>query len=88
MSVTTSEAVRRALASAAAAGEAGAGAGAGGQGGEQLAQQDQEGAEGAAVEGGSANAPGTMLHLEREARDWSTYNEYSYRIIRAKRVSN
>ena len=22
-----------------------------------------------------------MLHLEREARDWSTYNEYSYRII-------
>ena len=24
-----------------------------------------------------------MLHLEREARDWSTYNEYSYRIIRA-----
>ena len=23
-----------------------------------------------------------MLHLEREARDWSTYNEYSYRIIR------
>ena len=21
-----------------------------------------------------------MLHLEREARDWSTYNEYSYRI--------
>ena len=29
-----------------------------------------------------------MLHLEREARDWSTYNEYSYRIIRAKRVCN
>ena len=29
-----------------------------------------------------------MLHLEREARDWSTYNEYSYCIIRAKRVSN
>ena len=51
MSVTTSETVRRALASAAAAGEAGAGAGAGGQGGEQLAQQDQEGAEGAAGEG-------------------------------------
>ena len=24
--------------------------------------------------------PGT-LHLEREARDWSTYNEYSYRLI-------
>ena len=48
MSVTTSDAVRRALASAAAAGEAGAGPGAGGQGGEQLAQQDQEGAEGAA----------------------------------------
>ena len=24
--------------------------------------------------------PGT-LHLEREARDWSTYNEYSHRII-------
>ena len=23
----------------------------------------------------------SMLHLEREARDWSTYNEYSYRII-------
>ena len=22
-----------------------------------------------------------MLHLKREARDWSTYNEYSYRII-------
>ena len=22
-----------------------------------------------------------MLHLEREARDWSTYNEYSFRII-------
>ena len=22
-----------------------------------------------------------MLHLEREARDWSTYNEYWYRII-------
>ena len=22
-----------------------------------------------------------MLHREREARDWSTYNEYSYRII-------
>ena len=22
-----------------------------------------------------------MLHLEREARDWSTYNEYSYRLI-------
>ena len=22
-----------------------------------------------------------MLYLEREARDWSTYNEYSYRII-------
>ena len=22
-----------------------------------------------------------MLHLEREARDWSEYNEYSYRII-------
>ena len=22
-----------------------------------------------------------MLHQEREARDWSTYNEYSYRII-------
>ena len=22
-----------------------------------------------------------MLHLERQARDWSTYNEYSYRII-------
>ena len=22
-----------------------------------------------------------MLHLEREARNWSTYNEYSYRII-------
>ena len=22
-----------------------------------------------------------MLHLEREARDWSMYNEYSYRII-------
>ena len=22
-----------------------------------------------------------MLHLERGARDWSTYNEYSYRII-------
>ena len=21
-----------------------------------------------------------MLHLEREARDWSTYDEYSYRI--------
>ena len=21
-----------------------------------------------------------MLHLEREARDWSTHNEYSYRI--------
>ena len=32
------------------------------------------------------DTPG-MLHLEREARDWSTYNEYSYRIIRAKRVS-
>ena len=29
-----------------------------------------------------------MLHLEREARDWSTYNEYSTSIIRAKRVSN
>ena len=38
MSVTTSDAVRRALASAAAAGEAEAGAGVGGQGGEQLAQ--------------------------------------------------
>ena len=27
--------------------------------------------------------PGTtgMLHLEREARDWSTHDEYSYRII-------
>ena len=22
-----------------------------------------------------------MLHLERDARDWSTYNEYLYRII-------
>ena len=22
-----------------------------------------------------------MLHLEREARDWSAYNEYSYRIM-------
>ena len=22
-----------------------------------------------------------MLHLEREARGWSTYNEYSYRIV-------
>ena len=22
-----------------------------------------------------------MLHLEREARDWNTYNEYSYRTI-------
>ena len=29
-----------------------------------------------------------MPHLEREARDWSTYNEYSYRIIRAKLDSN
>ena len=36
--MTTSDAVRRALASAAAAGEAEAGAGVGGQGGEQLAQ--------------------------------------------------
>ena len=26
------------------------------------------------------DTPG-MLHLERVARDWSTYNEYSYRII-------
>ena len=22
-----------------------------------------------------------LLHLKREARDWSTYNEYSYRIV-------
>ena len=31
----------------------------------------------------ACTVPGTryMLHLEREARDWSTYNEYSYRII-------
>ena len=29
-----------------------------------------------------------MLHLEREGRDWSTYNEYSYRVIRSKGVSN
>ena len=28
----------------------------------------------------SWHIPG-MLHLEREARDWSTYNEYSFRII-------
>ena len=46
MSATTSDAARRALASAAAGGEARAGAGAGGQGGEQLSQQDLEGAEG------------------------------------------
>ena len=65
MSVTTPDAARRALASAAAAGEAGAGAGAGGQGGEQPAQQDQEGAEGAAGEGGSANAPGSELQQLR-----------------------
>ena len=65
MSVTTSDAVRRALASAAAAGETGARAGAGGQGGEQLAQQDREGTEGAAREGGSANAPGTELQQLR-----------------------
>ena len=65
MSVTTSDAVRRALASAAAAGEAGARAVAGGQGGEQPAQQDQEGSEGAAGERDSANAPGTELQQLR-----------------------
>ena len=35
------------------------------RGGEQLAQQDREGTEGAAREGGSANAPGTELQQLR-----------------------